>query len=87
MNPTPDIQTITEIEAALNLFRQSFDAFYEALKCVKIQEDVEEYDWVDHNEDEGYLSNSYYEPVYKRTIHVPLTDYLDYYPDNSFAEF
>jgi len=82
-----NIKTLAEIEEILHLFRQSFDAFHEALKCIKIEEEVEEYDWVDHNEDEGYQANSYYEPVYKRTIHVPLTDYLDYFPDNPNAEF
>lgn len=80
-------KTLTEIEEILYLFRQSFDAFYQALKCIKIEQEIEEYDWVDHNEDEGYQSNEYYEPVYKKTIHVPLTGYLDYFPDNPNAEF
>lgn len=83
----PNIQAVTEIEEVLRLLRQSFDAFYEALKYIKIQEDVEEYDWVDHNESEGYLSNTYYEVVQARTIHVPLTDYLDYYPEEPSVEF
>jgi hypothetical protein len=83
----PNIQAVTEIEEVLRLFRQSFDAFYEALKYIKIQEDVEEYDWFDHDESEGYLSNTYYEVVQARTIYVPLTDYIDYYPDNPPVEF
>jgi hypothetical protein len=83
----PNTQTIQELEEVLALFRQSFDAFYEALKSIKIEEDVEKHDWIDHNEDEGYSSNSYYEPVYERTIYVPLTDYIDYFPDNPSAEF
>ena len=82
-----NIKTLIEIEEVLNLFQNSFDAFYEALKCIKIKQEIEEYDWVDQNEDEGYQSNSYYEPVYKRTIYVPLTDYLDYLPKNPNAEF
>ena len=85
MNVNP--QTIQELEEVLTLFRQSFDAFYEALKCIQIEEEVENYDWVSRDENEGYLSNSYYEPVYKRTIHVPLTDYIDYFPNNPEAEF
>lgn len=79
--------TVIEIEEALNLFRASFDAFYEALKCIKIQEEVEEYDWVQRDETEGCLSNTYYEVVSVRTIHVPLTDYIDYYPDEPPVEF
>ena len=82
-----NIKTLAEIEEILHLFRQSFDAFYEALKCIQIEEEVEEYDWVDHNEDEGYRSNEYYEAVHTRIVHVPLTNYLDYFPKNSNAEF
>ena len=87
MHMTPNNQTITDIEEALSLFRTSFDAFYEALKSVKIQKQVEEYDWVQHDESEGRQSNLYYEIVQTRTIHVPLTDYLDYYPDKPTVEF
>jgi len=79
--------TVIEIEEALSLFRASFDAFYEALKCIKIQEEVEEYDWVQRDESEGYLSNTYYEVVQARTVHVPLTHYIDYYPEKPSVEF
>jgi isochorismate hydrolase len=87
MHMTPNNQTITDIEEALSLFRTSFDAFYEALKCIKIQEQVEEYDWVQHDESEGYLSNTCYEVVKTRTINVPITEYIDYYPDKPPVEF
>jgi hypothetical protein len=84
---TPNIQTITEIEEVLSLFRQSFDAFYAALECIKIKEECEEYDWVTHDETEEYASNTYYEVVQTRTIYVPLTNYIDYYPDKPSLEF
>jgi isochorismate hydrolase len=84
---TPNNQTITDIEEALSLFRTSFDAFYEALKSIKIQEEIEEYDWIQHDESEGYLPNTYYEVIKTKTILVPLTDYLDYYPDKPPVEF
>jgi hypothetical protein len=80
-------QTVTDIEEALNLFRTSFDAFYEALKSIKIQEEIEEYDWIQHDEGEGYWPNTYYEVIKTKTILVPLTDYLDYYPDKPPVEF
>jgi hypothetical protein len=59
MHMTPNDQTVTDIEKALSLFRTSFDAFYEALKCIKIQEQVEEYDWIQHDESEGWEANTY----------------------------
>ena len=80
-------QTITEIEEALNLFRKSFDAFYEALKCVKIEDYVEQYDWVDHDENEGFSLGSYYEPISQEIVYIPLTDLRDYFPDDSCEEF
>ena len=82
-----NIQTITEIEKALSLFRRSFDAFYEALKVVKIEDTVERYDWVDHNEDEKCAFGSYYEPVSQEVVYIPLTDLIDYLPDDSCEEF
>jgi hypothetical protein len=82
-----NIQTVNEIEEVLNLFRQSFDAFYEALKCFKIEEINEVCDWIDHDESEGYQPGSYYEPVFQETIYVPLTNYIDYLPFNPNAEF
>jgi hypothetical protein len=84
---TPNIDTIIEIEELLNLFRDSFDAFYEALKCIQIKEVVQQEDWIQRDENEGYASNVYYEVVEERTIYVPLTKYLDYFPDSPTCEF
>lgn len=84
---TPNNQTITDIEEVLSLFRTSFDAFYEALKSIKVQEQIEQYDWVQHDESKRKQSNTYYEVIKTKTIHVPLTDYLDYYPGKPPAEF
>lgn len=79
-------QTIADIEEVLDLFCKSFDAFYEALKVVKIEDCVEQYDWVDHNEDEGYQTGSYYEVTSRETVYIPLTDLIDYFSEQDPCE-
>ena len=84
---TPHPQTVTEIEQALNLLDKAFAAYYEALKCFIISKEIEECDWIERDENEGYQSNSYYEIVSTRTIYVPFTNSLDYFPDKPTIEF